>query len=419
MFRKNARHLVAVCAALLLSALLVLPAIGDTEPPASPPKTPPLLFAPPLFATSGQATAVSAVVTGEPDAVRLVVGDRSFDMHPDGDSMFTGTIPSELVASEVSYNVTAAYGNVTNTSENAHLVVLDEIRSSTPKILTGAGMPIVDIGLGSKSDELGRSDSREGARQLPAAFVTDDAGQAVRILDTVKGRIVDATKDGVRKTTKLTNGSTTATDIVRGRKGSVLVLDQVRDEVVEVASKQQHSAGGVGASKHDRGARLAFEASSDTVFVSDATQGRFVPLVRNGRKTTSRERSAQAADGVPTSLGALAAQVDGNSVLFGLDAASDTGYRVTFTDPVLDASEVTVDAAGLIWGLVGVARGTSAAMYLVSVNPSTGASAATSVPVSLPGDVTRRLAAADDGVVLMNGTDKALSFVRFSEGDGR
>ena len=41
------------------------------------------------------------------------------------------------------------------------------------------------------------------------------------------------------------------------------------------------------------------------------------------------------------------------------------------------------------------------------------------VPVSLPGDVTRRLSAADDGVVLMNGTEKALSFVRFTEGDGR
>jgi hypothetical protein len=209
------------------------------------------------------------------------------------------------------------------------------------------------------------------------------------------------------------------TDVVDGLRGSVLVLDQVRDEVVEVGSGSQRTIGHVGARKHDRGARLAFDASSDTVFVSDATQGRFVPLVKNGRKATSRERSAQAADGAPTALGALGAEVDGNSVLFGLDSGSGRGYRVTFADQVLDATDVTVDGLGVIWGLVGVARGPDAEMYLVSVDPSTGDSTAAPVPVSLPGDITRRLAAADDGVVLMNGTEKALSFVRFAEGDGR
>lgn len=419
MFRSHARRFVVPTAALLLSALLVLPAVGDTEPPHAPPKTPPLLFAPPLFATAGQARDVSAIVTGVPDAVRLVVGDRSFEMRPSGDSTFSGTIPSELVTSELTYAVVASYGDVVNTSEPARLVALEEVRGSRPRLLSTAGTPIVDIGLGSRSDELGASDAREGARQLPAAFVTDAAGRTITVLDTLKSRIVHATKDGVQEATKLANGTTTATDIVRGRKGSLLVLDQARDEVVDVTSTKQRAAGGVGTRKHDRGARLAFDAASDTIFVSDATQGRFLPLLKQGRKTTSRERSDQAADGAPTSIGALAAQVDGSSVVFGLDANRNSGYRVTFEEPVLDATEVVVDRAGVIFGLVGVVKGSGAGMYLVSVDPVTGASTATPVPVSLPGDVTRRLAPADDGVVLMNGTDRALSFVRFTKGDGR
>jgi hypothetical protein len=419
MSRKTAPRLVAVSVALLLSALLVVPATGDTPPAAAPPKTPPLLFAPPLFASSGEAQAVSALVTGQPDAVRLVVGDRSFDMREDGDSIFTGTIPSELVTAELSYSVSAAYASVTNTSEPARLVVLDEVRTSTPDVVGDDGVPVVTLGIGSRADQLGASTETDGARQLPAAFVTDRSGSNLRILDTMKSRIVDATKDGIGSATKLGSGSTTATDVVHGRKDSLLVLDQARDEIVDVSSKGQRTLGSVGARKHDRGARLAFDGASDTIFVRDATQGRFVPVTKSGRRTTSKERSAGAADGLPTAHGALGAEVSGDSVLFGLSSGDPIGYRITFAEPVLDATEVVVDAAGLIWGLVGVARGEAAAMYLVSIHPDSGRSTAREVPVSLPGDVTRRLTAAEDGVVLMNGTERSISFVRFTEGAGR
>ena len=260
MFRNRARHLVAACAALLLSALLVLPAIGDTEPPASPPKTPPLLFAPPLFASAGQAQDVSAVVTGVPDAVRLVVGDRSFDMHPDGDSLFTGTIPSDARRLRAELQ---RHRRVRRRREHQ--------RGGAPRRpgrdpLVRAPDPRGRLARRSSTSASGRGRT-SSARATPARepvssrrrSSTDAAGRAVRILDTVKGRIVDATKDGVRKTTELASGSTTATDVVGGRKGAVLVLDQVRDEVVDVGSGSQRAVGGVGARKHDRGARLAFD----------------------------------------------------------------------------------------------------------------------------------------------------------------
>ena len=194
MFRNRARHLVAACAALLLSALLGLPAIGDTEPSSSPPKTPPLLFAPPLFASAGQAQDVSAVVTGVPDAVRLVVGDRSFDMHADGDSLFTGTIPSDLVVSELNYSVTAAYGDVVNTSEGARLVVLDEIHPSVPRILAEAGKPLVDIGLVQSDEDVRRvglgAEQREHLAERVEREFAGAAGavREARELDLVAGR---------------------------------------------------------------------------------------------------------------------------------------------------------------------------------------------------------------------------------------
>jgi hypothetical protein len=402
--------------ALIVSALLVLPAIGDSPPSASPPKTPPQLFAPPLFSASGQALTVTAVVTGQPKAVRLVVeraGETtSYPMEADGDGVYSGTVPASDVGSgELSYAVSAEYDRRTNTSQAGRLVVLDAIEASSPKQVSRAGEVVAELGLGSGTDELGVSDNTEGARQLPASFVVDDAAGVVRILDTVKARLVDADSHGVRSTTKLANGSTTATDVVRGRDGAVLVLDQVRDEVVEVSSRGQRAVSGVGARTRDGGSRLAFR--SDTIFVSDAVQGRFVPLVTKGRKTTADERSARSSDGLPTSIGAVAAQVDGNSVLFGLDAGTNSGFRVTFADQVLDAAEVTVDGAGRIWSLVGVYREPNAAMSLVSVDPETGTSEATPVGVSVPGDVTRRLVAAADGVVLMEGTEQSLRFVRF------
>ena len=420
MLRSRSARLVSVILAVTLGALIVIPAQGDDEPPAvTTPRTPPQLHAPPLFAVPGQAREVSAYVTGTPTAVRLLVqstdGERTVPMRPASDFLYTATIPGDAVrGGDLTYSVAADYPEKTNHSEPGHLVVLDNIAPSTAKLTSTTGETLATFELGDKSDQLGVRGGQDSARELPPSFTIDERRGQLLVLDAVKSRVVTADMKGrIRKKTPVPGGTATASDLVLGSNGARLILDQVRDEVIELSEQGSRSFKGVGIADRTRGARLAFDAESSTIFASDPIQGRFVPVVTKGRRTTKSERRTQSADGVPTALGALAAEVDGNSVVFGLDGGRGVGFRVSLPDRVLDVSEVAVDGNGVLFGLVGTVKDDGAAMHLVQVDPAAGASVATPVGVSLAGDVVRRLTALNSGVALMEGTTNSISLVRF------
>jgi hypothetical protein len=82
---------------------------------------------------------------------------------------------------------------------------------------------------------------------------------------------------------------------------------------------------------------------------------------------------------------------------------------------VLDVPDAVVDADGAVWALVGLSDGDAASVLLVHVDPAAGTARSTAVDPSVPGDVTRRLAAASRGVVLLEGEESTLRLVGFEQ----
>ncbi len=383
----------------------------------------PQLNAAPLIGSTGVQESVSAFVTGAVDTVDLVVTDTEtghssvVPMDQQGDDIWTGSIPSNLVdEANLIYRVDAELDAVSKSSPAAELVVLDNLRKSTPELVANTGETVLTKALGNGPNELGARGGNESARELPPSFAVDGE-ERIHVLDAIKSRVVTFDRSGAALSKFDLAGLTrTASDIFVANDGTTFVLDQTKDAIETIAYNGARSyKGGLGVRSQPLGALLAHLSESGTTYVREATQGRFLPILKNGREVSRSERTADARAGVPTPDGDLAVEVAGRSVTYALSDDMAAGYSLSFADQVLDAAETVVDGDGFIWSLVGTydAASDGASMYLVAINPATGNSRMAPVGVSVPGDVTRRLVSAGQGVALMEGDGDTLSFVRF------
>jgi hypothetical protein len=361
-------------------------------------------------------------VDGAPERVRLIVRDGtgretdSFAMQRSDDPIWTGDIPIEDVSDAGStYTVAAYYPDGRASSRSAQIVALDRVLKSAPDIAPGRARTILEAPIGNGAGQLGRLGGDEGATQLPPSFAIDEPRGRILVLDAAKERLA-VFEDG-RIASALNVGSTTASDVVTDSEGSAFVLDQAKDKLIELTGRDRRSWSSVGTRHHGRGARIEHNEATATTYVRDASQGRLLPLVRRGDVVDRKDRASRARDGVPTSRGDLAVEADRQHVTYGNIGDRSVGYRVDFSDEVLDAGETVVDGKGTIWSLVGVYRSDAgrAATMLVSVDPHTGKSHMTEVATSVPGDVTRRLAPADEGAVVLEVTGDSLLLNRYDD----
>lgn len=419
MFNRRKRRVALF--AIVVGVLAVTPVwLPAGSAPASAPI--PLLDAPPLFTAAGRAREVRAIVPGDPDAAGLVVSAGNgpalrYPMRRVDDETWVGTIPpSALSSSEITYAVAADHGSATSTSDEARLVVLDSVHASSPQATRRSSRTIAELQLGPGPDELGVQGGEESATELPPSFAVDVAAKKIHVLDAVKRRIVSFGMDG-RRLGKTTLTMKAASDIVVDPDSHDLyVLDQAQDVLVQVSARGQRTWPEIGARRLPFGARLAYDARRHAAYVRDAAQGRHVPVVIRGEKTTGAERSSQARAGTPTATGDLAVEVGARSVTFGVTGSTTRGFEVAFDDDVLEAGEAVVDDGGVIWSLVGLYErdADTASLVLLRLDPD-GAATTTNVDPSLPGDVTRRLASAGRGVVLLEGDGRTLRLVGFEE----
>ena len=413
--------------ALPVSAVLCVAVIGgaawvDAKGGRPAKVSVPHLNAAPLIASTGVSETVSAVVSGTADAVELVVTDPETGeetvkpMHRDRNELWTASIPSSLIdEGKLIYRVTAAYDEVTKSSSLAELVVLDNLRQSTPTLVDNTGRTMQTATLGDGATELGVRGGKESAAELPPSFAVDQE-ERVHVLDAVKGRVVVLDGPGVSSTLDLTGVTTTASDVVLGEGGTTFVLDQAKDAIEEIAANGNRTfRAGLGVRSMPLGALLVHMTDSGTTYIREATQGRFVPVLKNRQKVSASDRKSDTRAGIPTTEGDLAVEVAERTVTYALSEDRISGYRISFPDQVLDASETVVDDTGAIWSLVGVYNATNdtASKYLVRIDPDTGVSRMVSVGGSVPGDVTKRLVNAGRGVALMEGEGNTLSFIRF------
>jgi hypothetical protein len=382
--------------------------------------TVPQLTAPPLFAVAGQSRVVTAIVDGDPLVVRLIAQHPQQTtsvpviMRKSEDGLWQASIPSHAVRPPaVVYSVTATYAGSSLSSESARLVVLDDIRTAASGASSIAGRTIASLPLDA---ELGVRGGDESAKELPASFAVEPSTGNLLVLDSVNARVLRLDGSGaVVGTTPLAGGTTTASDIVFDRSnGAAYVLDQTNDSVIALAPGGQTTVNALGTRAEALGSRLA--QFSRTTYLKKAGQGRYIPLLDRGRRVSAADRPARTRDGLPTKIGALAAEVEGNDVVFGLVGTEPHGFRVSFDGTVLDAGELLADDDGIVWLLVGVASGDGAAMHLVRLDPADGSASSTEVGASLPGDVTRRLASAGTGVIVLESDGSSLRYVRYGDG---
>jgi hypothetical protein len=414
---KHARALWVIVAAVVIA----VPAWVSASSSTAQTPTAPQLNAPPLFATAGQSRTVAAIAGGNPITVRLMVKAPQSTTHvpvvmhrTEGDT-WEGAIPSNLVrAPAVDYSVTSTFTTTSLQSDTARLVVLGTIRQTKPLVTSTGGASIANLALGGPAG-LGVRGGNESARELPPSFAIDTMRNKLVVLDAVNARLVSVgLHNGSVAKLPLANGSTTASDVVIDASGTAYVLDQTNDTLIKVSNGSQTVVSAIGATGI-LGSRLAQDSATQTTYFRDVEQGAFLPLLDHGRRVSAADRRAKRRAGMPTKAGDLAAEVDGNTVVFGFAGADPRGFGVSFDDRVLDASDVVADDDGVVWSLIGVYQAStdSAAVHLVRLDPETGAARMISVGASVPGDVTRRLAPAGHGVVLLESNGAALDFVRF------
>ncbi len=383
----------------------------------------PQLTSAPLIGSEDVPETVSAVVAGAAEEVELVVSDpetgesSTFPMHQESGELWVGSIPSNFIdEGNLVYSVTAELDNVTETSQSAELVVLDNLKRSTPTLVERTVQTVLSVSLGEGPNELGVRGGRESATELPPSFAVD-AEEHIHFLDAIKHRVLVFDRAGVVTSRYDLNGLTeTASDIIVDDEGTAYVLDQVKDAIETITADGDRTyKSGLDLGTQALGAVLAHAADSGTTYIREATQGRFVPVLHAGDQVAAHDRDADMRAGLPTSAGDLAVEVAGNSVTYALSEDRTSGYRLSFADAVLDAPETVVDGTGAIWGLIGVYRESvdRPVVYLVRIDPESGASRRVEVGTSVPGDVTRRLAAAGTGVVLLEADQSKLRLDRF------
>jgi hypothetical protein len=418
------RRAAAIPAAIVVGAAMFVPGLVGvaTSSPTVAPANPPVLSSPPLFAAAGQGREVAAEVPAEPGGVRLVVTNAatgataSYPMQRQTETRWTGTIPGGEAGSDLEYSVSADYADASVASDEAHLIVLEELVPVDATAVANAGRTLMTLKLGD-TGELGSRGGDESATEIPPSFAVDEQAQEVLFLDAVNNRIVAFDMKGhPTRTIPLETDSRSASDVLfdPGSR-TARVLDQARDTLLEVTDKSQRRVAGLGLRGSADGARLSYDPRDDAAYVRDVAQGRFLPVTRGGRRASSSHRASGSRAGAPTPLGNLAIEVGDHSVTFGLTGSTSRGFRLDLADEVLDAGEVLVDGDGTVWGLVGLYQSGSDSAYtvLVRLDPSSGATETTRVPSSVPGDVTRRLAAVRHGVVLLEGEGDTLRLVAF------
>ena len=419
---KRTTRFLQVAAAFSGFAIPALVALAPSPPStASGAETPPLIQSPPIYASRGTATEVTAVPSGRPDAVTLVVEDPSSGqtlsrapMKPRRSEAWTGSIPRASVRG-VRYRVDARYksGEVER-SDTQRLTYLDRVLAPRMSVLPARGSRLLTVDLGSAASDLGASAGDQAARVLPAAFDVDATARRIDVLDTVNARVVTFGFGGGRiGSTPIATGSATVGDLVRLPDGTRYLLDVSRDELIRWTPAGQEVFEKAGLRDEPVDARLV--ARNTDLYLRDASQGRSELLARaNGAFVNATERVA---DTTPVAN----VQVNGSSVLVGdlcvLRCGDRTeAARLDFGRTVFDVAAYGVDGHGVFWGLVDVDEAGTATTRLISIDPARPSDVAVrTIDASVFGDVTRRLVTLDSGgVVVMSGTRSQLVFTRYS-----
>jgi hypothetical protein len=360
---------------------------GETE-------LPPFVQSPPAYAARGAATTITAVVPGRPDAVRLVAGVRASRMRRGRDpATWTGRIRPGAKRT-VRYSVAATYGGRVVTSEAYHLTYLDAIVDRRARPSRTVATRLLTAELGPRADQLGAETDRQAARVLPSAFAVDDAAQEIDVLDTPNARVVTYSFGGKRLAARAI-GTPTATDIVRTPDGTRYVLDPVRDRLLRLSGGTLQAVDRIGVREDGADARLSLVANE--------------VLVRGPRQGLTRRLGGRRSDVIPDTPNVTAG--DGSILV----AGRRVGLRISVGRPVLDVVDCVVDGRGAMWAIVDVPEGSSARTLLVRADLRRMTATVGDADASVFGDVGRRLAATNEGVVVMSATASALTFTRYTE----
>lgn len=379
------KRLLQLAAAFAAFAIPALVAVAPPPSTASGAEAPPLIQSPPLYALRGSVVDVTALPTGRPAAMTLL----GTPMRPQGDGSWVGRIPPGAVR----YRAEAIYadGHVER-SYVAQLTYVDHIVDRVAKPFVDAGSRLASLRIG---PDVGSVSGDQSARILPASFDIDGPSRRIDVLDTVRSRVVSVAFGGrITGATPIVTGSVTAGDIVRTGDGTRYLLDVTRGELIRWTQQGQDVTGISGVRNLAANTRL--DVNGTSVFVRESSQGRREDLL----------------DAItpPTVVGV---QVEPTSVLFGgVCATCRDAIRVGFGRDVFDVAESEVDGHGVVWALVDVDDGRSAATQLVSIDATEVLSR--TVDASTFGDVTRRLVPLDGGgVVVMSSSADELIFTQY------
>jgi len=358
-----------VSGVVLLAALSCCAAYGSIAPPA--------VTGPTIFAAAGQAIPVAAVVGGEPAEVTLAWNGGDVVMDRDTSGLWSAAIPAGAVKGRsLMCQVIAWYDGGSLASQVYTVNISPSIPVVAAKAMKVTRSVVVSRPWGSGDDAFGRDRPINGATEIPASIAADASG--IHVLDTVNRRVLSFGKDG-RLAGATGLRTSTASDLIPSA-GGLLVVDQIGDEILQVAANGRVHSGALGARGLALGTKFAVDAAGAV--------GAAAPTV----------------------------QVKANSVLVGL--ANGKAVEVSLGADVIDAAEVAVDGRGATWLLVGIAVDDGVGYALVRVQPGGRSAGVARISTFIPGDTTRRMVGTDNGALLLEGDSSEGRVVSFQLAGG-
>lgn len=357
----------------------------------------PRVAGPTLFAANGEAVEVFAVIMGQPTDVVLtwdaggVTGqDIMEEIEP---CVYAGAISGDAVKGPMTYRVKAYYAFGIVESQEYSLLAVPAIARVKAQSGTLARKVVISRPWGTGVGTFGFASEGEGASTIPASLAVNSAG--ISVLDTANNRVLTFDQAG-KLCKKVDLPTDTASDLVADG-ANLVAVDQLNGKAFRIVgntvAEEAISVKGL-----PFGTKFSIDPAGKALQARDAAQGAMVSLATGARKAA-----------------AVAVQVKGGALTLGV---GDDVVAIDLGAQVIDAAEVVTDGKGVVWVLAGVADGNGVAYKLLSFNAKRKAAKAATIQTYIPGDYTRRMVGANNGVLLFEGDSEAGRVVSFQPAGG-
>ncbi len=423
------------CTILLLASFALLLAAAPAQlaaDPGAPPSdsttenvvdamTPPLVNRPPLFARVSDVKVIQAIVFGHPTEVfletRSAKGSQAVPMLIGASEMYEAAIPASVMrnAGLVKYSIIAMYGTQRVQSQTYTLSVVRRMLDYGAHETPFARRVLVRRSWGKGGETFGKFVPPEGrgAQDIPRS-IAGDAGQ-IYLLDTVNSRVLVFAVAGGKLVKEISLPTATASDIiVNSSTGTFFVIDQAGRSVYKISEDKAALFSKLdkieAMSIIDADARFSYDAASHTLSARDASQGGYIPILKDATPLNGTE---------PQPMGQLSAQIEDQGVIISMPDGNTV--RIFVKGTVLDVSDIAQSPNRVIWFIMTMYQDDQVFSRLVRFDPAKGPANYAWIDTKLPESITRRMAAIDEGVVLFEGdsNEGRLVLYMYEKGEGK